>query len=59
MRNMFHYKNYVIFYDIYSCYLSFFTMDSDLEKKMHFTNLTNPKNPNLILDSTDYAASCL
>ena len=50
---MLFYMTFMVIYPI------LFILDSDLEKKLHFINLTNPKNPNLTLNYTDYADSCL
>ena len=53
------FKNYVIFMIFIVVYVLFFTLDSDLEKNLHFTNLANPKNPNLNQDCTDYVCEVL
>ena len=45
---------------LYLCwFILYFLFWIQIYRKLHFTNLANPTNPNLNLDCTDYADSCL
>ena len=49
-----HFKNLVFFIIFTVGYLILFTFWIQNLRKLHFTNLSNPKNPNWSLDYTDY-----